>query len=64
MRTGEVSAVEIAEQSLARLEADTLGAVWVVTRERALAERRRSTPPWPPVATRGRWPECRWGGRI
>ena len=38
VRTGEVSAVEIAEQSLARLEADTLGAVWVVTRERALAE--------------------------
>ena len=30
--------MEIAEQSLARLEADTLGAVWVVTRERALAE--------------------------
>ena len=38
VRTGEVSAVEIAEQSLARLEADTLGAVWVVTRERAMAE--------------------------
>ena len=30
--------MEIAEQSLTRLEADTLGAVWVVTRERALAE--------------------------
>ena len=38
VRTGEASAVEIAEQSLARLEADTLGAVWMVTEERALRE--------------------------
>ena len=38
MRSGEVSAAEVTAQSLARLAADDLGAVWLVTEERALAE--------------------------
>jgi aspartyl-tRNA(Asn)/glutamyl-tRNA(Gln) amidotransferase subunit A len=40
VRSRSVSATELAEASLARLEADDLGAVWLVTRERALAEAR------------------------
>ncbi len=38
VRGGEVSAVEITREHLARAEADQLGAVWLVTEQRALAE--------------------------
>ena len=38
VRAGEASAVEMAEEALRRLDDDGLGAVWLVTRERALRE--------------------------
>jgi aspartyl-tRNA(Asn)/glutamyl-tRNA(Gln) amidotransferase subunit A len=38
VRAGEASAVELAEESLRRLDDDSLGAVWLVTRERAMRE--------------------------
>jgi aspartyl-tRNA(Asn)/glutamyl-tRNA(Gln) amidotransferase subunit A len=40
VRSGEASAVEVAEASLERVAGDTLGAVWLVTEERALREAR------------------------
>ena len=38
VRSGEASATELTEESLARLSADSLGAVWLITEERARAE--------------------------
>ena len=64
VRGRERTASEVLDEHLEKLAADELGAVWLVTEERARREAAAVDARLPRVATPGLWRAFPWAGRI